>query len=103
MYKEEHFDLFVKPKRVDMSSPIYAKYKHVARELDYVVEYFRFEELRKKGFTSQFLTKNPYEGEFADFVTTLEEHYKHLPEYESHVRVLEALEAKHRLAVQSVV
>lgn len=92
--KEEHFDLFEKP-----VSHVPKKYVHVRRDIDYVQEYFRFEELRKKGFTNRFLTKNPYEGEFADYVESLEKKYSHLPPSESHVRVYGEIEQKYRLAL----
>jgi hypothetical protein len=92
--KDEHFNLFEKP-----TTHVPKKYVHVERPIDYVLEYFKFEELKKNGFSNRFLTKNPYEGEFADYVEALEKKYSHLPEIESHVRVYGEIEQKYRLAL----
>lgn len=86
MSDKDHFDLFKKPQVIlKKSSP---------EKLDFVKEYFKFEELLKKGFKSRFLSKNPYEGEFYAYVTDLEKQYASLPPSIARMRICEHLEKK---------
>jgi hypothetical protein len=108
--KEEHFDLFTKPKFHEVRSAsgsedtgMYKKYKHNVVTLDYVVEYFKFEERKRRGFSSPYLTKNPYEGSFSDYVEELEKKYAELPAALSHERVISALEEKYKKAMASLI
>ena len=109
MNKDEHFDLFTKPKYHEVragvgseNSGLYKKYVPVPRNLDILVEYFVFEERKRQGFSSPFLKKNPFEDSFADFIEDFELKHKNLPKEIAHARLLSALEVKHKEALASL-
>jgi hypothetical protein len=107
--KEEHFDLFTKPKFHEVRSAsgsedtgMYKKYKHNVVTLDYVIEYFKFEERKRRGFSSPYLTKNPYEGEFNDFVLETEAKYSDLAPSSAHNKLLMELQEKYDKAMAAL-
>jgi hypothetical protein len=83
------------------NSNFYKTYKYIPKDIDEVVEYFKFEEMRKQGFASRFLTKNPYEEAFYDYIEKLNRDYNHLPKSVAHARVLNVLADKHEKALVS--
>jgi hypothetical protein len=106
--RDDHFSLFKKPvfhevrlgeKSEDENR--YPKFIPEQRNQDDVVEYFKFNERLRRGFSSPFLKINPFENHFALFVEKLEEKYKAMPPSESHVRILAELEGKYRIAMAS--
>jgi hypothetical protein len=111
---KEHFDLFKKPDysktqfhgvRASVGSEdtgLYKRYVPAPRNIDYVTEYFIFEERKRRGFKSPFLTKNPYEDIFADYIDELEKKYAHLPPSVGYNRLLAELEVKHQQALASL-
>ena len=105
-FKDDHYALFKKPKLTETTtslgsenSGLYKKYVHVHRDIDFLVEYFVFEERKKRGFSSPYLTKNPYENDFLKGVEDLESKYAHLPPSVAHSRLIGDLETKHQLAL----
>jgi hypothetical protein len=107
--RDDHFSLFTKPKLHEIragvgseNTGLYKKYVPTPRNLDFVVEYFAFEERKRRGFSSPYLTKNPYENAFADYVDELENKYSDLPSSVAHNRLIADLEAKHTLALASL-
>jgi hypothetical protein len=107
--RDEHYDLFRKPKFHEMraglgseNTGLYKKYVSIPCNLDFVVEYFKLEDLKRRGFSSPFLTKNPYESHFSAFVEDFETKNAHLPPETSHARLIAALENKHQQALASL-
>jgi len=107
--EKDHFGLFTKPKFHEMRAGIgsentglYKKYVPTPMNLDFIVEYFKFEERKRLGFSSPYLTKNPYENAFADYVEELENKYRGLPNSTAHARLIADLEVKHSLALASL-
>lgn len=107
--REEHYLLFTKPKLHEMrssagseNSGLYKKYIPTQRNIDFLVEYFVFEERKRCGFSSPYLTKNPYENDFLKAVEELEIKYSHLPPSIAHNRLIADLEAKHQLALAKI-
>jgi len=102
---KEHFDLFKKQPRVMSStdSGLYKRYKYTPKEIDEVVEYFKFEERKRRGFSSPYLKKNPFQNYFENYVISLEKEFKYLGETEANLRILTELEKKHKLALATFI
>jgi len=90
---EEHYDLFTKKRPIDKSVLFYKNKKN--NQLDYVVEYFRFEERERRGFSSVYLHGNPFKEHYIRFVRSLAKKYSHLQEDEARSKILLELEMKH--------
>ncbi len=107
--RDDHYDVFKKPKFHEMraglgseDTGLYRKYVPTPMNLDFVVQYFKFEETKRRGFSSPYLTKNPYENDFISYVEELESKYSNLPPSIAHNRLIADLEAKHKLALASL-
>lgn len=106
--RDEHYSLFSKPILHEMragsgseNTGLYKKFVHVPRDIDGVLEYFKFAERTRRGFNSPFLTKNPFENAFAEYVEELEDKYKDLPASVAHARLIADLESYHKKALAS--
>lgn len=107
--RDDHGLLFKKPKYTETTtalgsenSGLYRKYVPLQRDLDLVIEFFKFEEKKRRGFSSPYLTKNPYENDFYAYVEELEAKYSNLPSSVAHGRLLAEIEVKHKLALTSL-
>jgi len=97
--RDDHFDCYKKPeKSMDSYGKLYRPYEHRSQKQDDVVEYFKYEEKKRRGFSSPYLKINPFEVCFEDYVETLKEKFKHFGETEAHIRVMTLLEAKYNAA-----
>lgn len=97
--RDDHGQVFTKPSVETMRYPAY---RADACKTDFVVEFFKFSELKKRGFTSPYLTNNPYTHDFNSFVDGYLSRNSHLPESEMYRRLHADLEIKNQLALQEV-
>ena len=103
--KDEHFALFSKPKLAPMGSENSGQYKKfvpLTRDICFMTEFFVFEEMKRRGFTSKYLTVNPYENDFNQFLDSCAERDKGLPESVARSRLLAELETYHKKALASI-
>ena len=99
--RDDHFQVYKKQERsmASIDSGLYKKYKHYPKEIDEVVEYFKHEERKRRGFSSPYLKVNPFQNYFESYVISLEEEFKHLGDTEANLRLLSSLEIKHKIAL----
>ena len=104
--KDEHYSLFSKPKVVEKmgseNSGMYKKFVPIRRDICFITEFFKYEEQKRRGFTSKYLTVNPYQNDFEEYIKLREEQDKHLPESVAHGRLLADLERFHKQALASL-
>jgi len=107
--QDEHFDLFKKAKMTQTTtslgsenSGLYRKFVPIRRDINWLVQYFIFEEKKRRGFTSVYLPRNPYENHFYEYIKMCEERDKGLPESVAHGRLLADLERFHKQALASL-
>jgi hypothetical protein len=102
--KDDHFSVFKKPIQSSYSenSGRYKPYKHIERELDGVIEYFKWAELKKSGNFNRFAPENPFKRDFEEFVENLLAENSHLPEEESMRILYSTLELKQKMALNSL-
>lgn len=105
---KDHYSLFTKPKLHEMragsgseNTGLYKKFVYTPRDIDGVLEYFKFAEKKRRGFNSPFLTKNPFENAFTEYVEELQDKYRKLPTSVAHARLLADLESYHKKALAS--
>ena len=106
--KEDFLDCYKKPLfhearmgTASENSGHYKPYKYIARDIDEVVEYFKFAENKRRGFSSPYLKTNPYENHFSRFIEETEKKYAHLPESIAHARLYADIEVKYNQALAS--
>lgn len=104
--KDDHCLLFQKPakdNRGSVDSKMYKRYVAIPKEVDTVVEYFKFNELVKTyGNLQRFAHKNPYKNDFDAFVEEFFVSHAELPEAETLRQLHAVLELSHKKALGSL-
>jgi hypothetical protein len=104
--RDEHYDVFKKPmkdNRGSIDTGMYKRYKDIPREVDPLVEYFKFNELVKTCTNLQrFAPKNPYKNDFDAFVDEFFSLHADLSETETLRQLHGVLEVSHMSALKSL-
>lgn len=109
--REEHYDVFKKPSagkqtadnRGSVDSGMYKRFTPVVREVDPMVEYFKFNELVKSNSNLQrFAPKNPFKNDFDRFVDDFKASHCHDSEEETLRLLWSVLELKQKNALGSL-
>lgn len=97
---DEHFSTFSKQAK---ETPKYKAFEPVPCNLDFLVQYFKYNELSKSvSLLNKWLPKNPYKNDFDAFVDEFFVTHSHLPESETLRQLHVVLEEKQLQALSSL-